>query len=139
MIKSKFLKIYVKNKINPALGLRTSGQTGVYLIKSGNTIVYVGYSASNLYKTFTRHFQSWEDRQIRITYKNRNADNYTARIIFCGPVKAKKLETALVIKYRPRDNPNKYEQYILDLKDKNLIKELDESEIVNFNNEAPPF
>lgn len=139
MIKSKFLKIYIKDKINPALGLRITGQSGVYLIKSGGTIVYVGYSGSNLYKTFTRHFQSWEDRQIRITYKNRNAENYTARIIFCGPIKAKKLETALVIKYRPRDNPNKYEQYMLDLNDKKLIKELDESETVNFNNEPPPF
>lgn len=139
MIKSKFVKIYIKDKINPALGLRTSGQSGVYIIKSGSNIVYVGYSASNLYKTFTRHFQSWEDRQIRITYKNRSADNYTARIIFCGPIKAKKLEMALVIKYKPRDNPNKYDQYLLDLNDKNLLKELDGSDIVNFNNEPPPF
>jgi len=139
MIKSRFVKIYVNNKLNPALGLRISGQSGVYIIKSGSQIVYVGYSATNLYKTMTRHFQSWEDRQVRTVYTNRNSDNLTARVIFCGSIKAKKLETALVIKYRPRDNNNKYEQYILDLQDKKLIKELDETAASNFNEEPPPF
>jgi hypothetical protein len=39
----------------------TENKSGVYLIKSKRTnkIVYVGYSASNLYKTMYRHFQSW--------------------------------------------------------------------------------
>jgi hypothetical protein len=139
MIKSRFAKIYINNKLNPALGLRTSGQSGVYIIKSGAQVVYVGYSATNLYKTMTRHFQSWEDRQVRTVYNNRNSENLTARVIFCAPMKAKKLETALVIKYRPRDNNNKYNQYILDLSDKKLIYELDESKTVNFNDTAPPF
>lgn len=139
MIKSRFFKIYEKDKLNPALGLRDGNQTGVYIIKSGGEIVYIGYSSSNLHKTFTRHFQSWTDRQHRTTYKNRSSDKLTARVIFTTPLKAAELEKALVIKYKPRDNVNKYEQYTLDLRDKELIKQANEAESVNFKNEPPPF
>ena len=139
MKKSRFFKIYNRDKLNTALGLRPGSQTGVYLIKENETIVYVGHSSSNLYKTFTRHFQSWEDRQHRTTYANRSSDKLTARVIFTTPAKARALEKALVLKYQPRDNVNKYEQFILDLKDRELIQEADKAPAYNFNQEDPPF
>jgi len=139
MKKSRFFKIYNRGKLNSALGLRPGSQTGVYLIKDGEKIVYVGYSSSNLYKTFTRHFQQWNDRQHRTTYENRNSEKLTARVIFTTPAKARQLEKALVIKYQPRDNVNKYEQFILDLKDREIIQEADQAAAYNFNTTEPPF
>lgn len=139
MIKSKFTAIYKNDKLNPALGLRPGSQTGVYIIKEAGQIVYIGYSSSDLHKTFTRHFQSWQDRQHRTTYGNRNSSKLAARVIFTSPLKAPKLERALVIKYQPRDNVNKYDQYMLDLKDREILKEANQAEAVNFNNEPPPF
>lgn len=139
MKKSKFLAIYIKDKLNPALGLRPGSQTGVYLIKEAGHIVYVGYSSSNLYRTFTRHFQDWESDQRRVEYKNRNSAKLTARIIYTTPLQAQTLEKALIIKYNPRDNANKFESYALDFKDKELIKQVNQAEAVNFKNEPPPF
>lgn len=125
---SKFYKVYVNDKLNPDLMLKPSkNQKGVYILKKNNEIVYIGYSGSNLYKTLTRHFQSWEDRkQIRITYSK--TDNIKARIIYTSTAaQAAKLEKALILKYKPADNPNKYEQYNLNLSDENLITNYQES------------
>jgi hypothetical protein len=126
---SKFYTVYIDDKINKQLRLKPSkNQKGVYILKKGNEIKYIGYSGSNLYKTLTRHFQSWEDRtQVRVTY-NKN-ENIKARIVYTSTAaQAAKLEKALILKYKPTDNPNKYEQYSLNLSDNNLIN--------NYQNEA---
>lgn len=126
---SKFYPVYINNKINKQLRLKpTANQKGVYILKKGNEIKYIGYSGSNLYKTLTRHFQSWQDRtQIRITYSK--SENIKARIIYTPTAtQAAKLEKALILKYKPSDNPNKYEQYSLNLTDDKLIN--------NYQNEA---
>jgi len=125
---SKFYPVYIKNKLNSRLGLlQSKKQKGVYILKKNNEIVYVGYSGSNLYKTLTRHFQSWEDRkQTRITYSK--SENIKARVILTTTAQqAAKLEKALILKYKPTDNPNKYEQYILNLSDNNLINNYQDS------------
>lgn len=89
------------------------GKKGVYLICSKRTKepLYIGMSGSNVYKTMTRHLQRWDDpTQQRTTYKNRGA--YLVRIVFTNTEKqAERLEKALIIKHRPRDNPDKLEQY----------------------------
>ena len=122
--KSKFLPLYINGKINTELKLN-SRPYGVYLIKRGGEVKYIGHSSTQLYKTITRHFQSWEDRQqIRVTYPK---EGTTVRIIYTNtPLQARQLEKALIIKHRPVDNPNKYEQYSLDLSDKKLIKQVEE-------------
>lgn len=85
-------------------------KSGVYLIykKGVKNPVYIGYSGSNLYKTLTRHFQSWNDRtQVRITYPQNG--NYSVSIVLCTPEQAVRLEKYLIKKIRPVDNPNKYD------------------------------
>lgn len=103
---------YKKNKT----GLRDKavfnlrGKAGVYMIYDKNsTLRYVGFSGYDVYKTMYRHFQSWNDpRQIRVTYPR--FGGYKVRLIYCSTAKqAAKLEKALILKYSPPDNPNKYE------------------------------
>ena len=124
-----FQTVYIDHKIHKHPRLKPTGnQKGVYILKKGNEIKYIGYSGSNLYKTLTRHFQSWEDRtQIRVTYSK--SENIKARIIYTPTAaQAAKLEKALILKYQPSDNPNKYEQYSLNITDDHLIN--------NYQNEA---
>ena len=82
------------------------GKSGVYLIYKGENLRYVGFSAYDLYKTMYRHFQSWEDsNQRRVVYKN--LKDIKVRVVYCPPAQAAKLERALIIKYKPTDNPQK--------------------------------
>lgn len=89
------------------------GKAGVYLIKNPRgKLVYIGMSETNLYGTLTRHFQAWNDpTQKRTVYPQEIG--YKARIIYTRKDQAAALERALIIKHRPRDNPNKLEQYTL--------------------------
>ena len=127
---SKFQSLYINGKINKNLKLKPSGnQSGVYIIKRGNDIKYIGYSANNVYKTLTRHFQDWSSsRQQRVTYNP--GDKLKVRIIYTNTaLQAATLERALIIKYKPDDNPNKYEQYLLtDKENKTIVQYLDDSE-----------
>lgn len=86
------------------------GRSGVYMIFHKDQLRYVGHSGKNLYKTITRHFQSWDDpMQIRITYPQ--SLEYFVRIIFTTPRKAMKLERAIIVKYRPPDNLDKLKSF----------------------------
>ena len=98
--------------------------SGVYLIYKKVTILgnskyqlsYVGYSGTNLYKTLYRHFEDWSaSAQTRTTYKN--LKNIRVEVIYTNTAEqAFNLEKALIIKLKPKDNPNKYENYTKDLK-----------------------
>lgn len=83
-------------------------KSGVYLIKEGKDIVYIGASGVDVYKTIYRHFQSWkDDKQKRVTYEEKlrwNKDRYKVRVIYCSVIRAGNLEIALISKYKPRDN-----------------------------------
>ena len=112
MKKTRFIPIY-NSKGNSNISF-ARGKSGVYLIKDKetNNIVYIGYSATQLDDTITRHFREWKDkRQVRVMYRDRS--RYTVRIVFTTPAKALQLESALIIKYRPKDNPDKLEKYTL--------------------------
>lgn len=128
--RSKWLSLYINGKLNKALKLdHSKQQNGVYLIKYNGQIVYIGYSAGSLYKTITRHFQSWNDRsQTRVTYPQN--ENYKIRVVFTRTgSQAAELERALILKYRPKDNPNKYENYLFTKDEKNTITQIyDQSE-----------
>ena len=79
------------------------------MIYEKDILRYVGYSAANCYKSFYRHFQSWNDKtQQRVTYNPTN-ENIKARLIYTNTAnQAAKLEKALIIKYRPTDNIQQY-------------------------------
>lgn len=100
---------------------------GVYLIYKHKRLVYVGYSASDVYKTMYRHFQKWNDKsQQRVVYQHLN--NITVRVVYCRTgAKAKALEEALILKYKPEDNINKYERFEMDSKNKEALKEYEDS------------
>lgn len=86
-----------------------SGQTGIYLIREGLNIVYIGLSSHCVVKALYRHFYPWQpDRQgrhRRVTYYDRlEAHHYTATIITTTPEQANALEEALIKTLKPRDN-----------------------------------
>jgi predicted GIY-YIG superfamily endonuclease len=143
---------FYKTKIAPpyyqkpyAMGLSTTFNLrnvgGVYIIFKKNTMVYCGYSKTNLYKTLYRHFQEWKtSSQVRTIYKNLN--DITVRVIYCKDGnQASRLEKAIIIKYKPRDNTNKYNQYTMDFKEKeifDLVSGLKVQPIIQ-NEEENPF
>ena len=87
---------------------RFSGLSGVYIIyREGlKSPDYIGYSGSDLYKTITRHFQSWNDpTQVRVTFTQ--SEKRKVKILLCTPAKAAKIEALLIAKFRPIYNPKK--------------------------------
>jgi excinuclease UvrABC nuclease subunit len=104
------------------------GVPGVYLIYKDAKLRYVGFSASNVYKTMYRHFQNWEDsRQVRVTYKM--LKEIACRVIYCSPTNAAKIERALIVKYKPQDNPDKLTNYILTPGEEAIIQQVNKAPI----------
>lgn len=110
-------------KENGKTNLIIQGRPGVYMIYKNDELKYIGYAGKNLYKTVYRHFQSWKDKtQARVTYKD--LKGITVRIVFTNNgSQAANLERALIVKYAPIDNPNKYAQYVLKLSDTKKVTE----------------
>lgn len=135
MKKSKFFPVY---RITDDRQRRTNlasakGKAGVYLIKERGKIVYIGHSASDLYKTALRHFQSWTDpTQERVTYEGKPLDNYTIRLVITTPKQAPALEKKLILRHNPRDNWQKYESYILTAYDEQTLDTYDNTEPAPF-------
>ena len=127
MKRTKYFKPYTEKSGKSYCTLTASqgAAPGVYIIRKGERSVYVGYSASNVYKTMYRHFQTWNDpTQRRVTYKQ--LSDVTCRVIFTTPKRAAVLEEALILKLKPRDNEMKLELY--SRKDREqIIKEAEES------------
>jgi excinuclease UvrABC nuclease subunit len=116
---------------------KTKARSGVYLIKENSKLVYIGMSKSNLYKTLYRHFEVWRHSTQEVTtYRsNLKKNDYTVRVVFCTAAQAVKLERALIIKHKPRDNDNKYAQYTLKLDDRNLVDKMNAIPVES----EPPF
>ena len=83
---------------------------GVYVIRENGKIVYIGHSQSNLYTTMYRHFQEWNHPTQNVTTYKGRPHRYTARVVLTRKNQAIPLEQALVQKYKPRDNKEKYER-----------------------------
>lgn len=138
MKKTKFIPAYPKAGKTNLSSFR--GKSGVYIIKDGRTnkIVYIGFSGSDLYKTITRHFQSWTDRtQVRVTYPQK--PHYLVRVVLATPVKAFNLETALIIKHQPEDNPQKIERALFNKSHEKSINEYNDADYFTPNNDPIPF
>lgn len=102
---------------------------GVYIVykktASGRqALKYIGFSRTDVYKALYRHLQSWEDpKQTRITFKQKN--NLLVKVIYCKNAEtAQKLEGALILKYKPLQNINKYKDFIIDETERKLLKQL---------------
>jgi hypothetical protein len=112
---------------------------GTYLIYDlDDNLIYVGYSGTNLYRTLYRHFQQWNDNQYRAVY---NPAKVKVRVVYTrSKAEALNLETALIIKFRPRDNENKYLQYTTELKEDLALQEYLDSDtqpIVEYKEDIP--
>lgn len=104
------------------------GRKGVYIIKVDGKITYIGHSGSDLYRTMYRHFQSWTDpTQRRVTYKGRvSRDRISVRVAYTNTARqAATLERALILKYKPRDNPDKLELYQPTASEKRALQQYD--------------
>lgn len=112
-------------------------RSGVYKIFENGKIVYIGYSAKNLYKTMYRHFQEWNHRdQPVITYAG-SKKKYKVQVTLCSPGRAQALERALIVRLKPRDNPNKYTNYTITFKDKELLNDWEQE--ITIKEEDLPF
>lgn len=128
--KTRFVKPYNSKGRANIPGIK--GKSGVYLIKNpAGELVYIGFSSSNLYKTLYRHFQSWNDpTQVRVTYPK---TGYTVRVVLTSPGRAAKLERALIVKNKPKDNPLKYENYQLLHAEKRIEQDYESCEFTPLN------
>ncbi len=93
---------------------RLSGSSGVYVIRQGGEVVYVGSSSANrLYETLTRHLQSWsrakgfwkgqfsQSHDPGLTY---DRDRVEVAVKVTSPARALDEEARLIRRLRPRDN-----------------------------------
>lgn len=132
MIKSRQNSPYINGK-----PYYTAQRPGTYLIYRSGRLVYVGFSSYNVYKTLYRHFQSWQDpQQVRIVY-DKNDPNIKVRIIYTTAARARKLEKAIIIKYQPKDNPDKYENYLDLNRQESKVIEQAENEFTANNDDLP--
>lgn len=124
MIKTRAKKPYSEDgKTNfPA-----RNKSGVYLIYKAGKLRYVGQSGYDVYKTMYRHFQDWNDKkQTRIFYKQ--LKDISVRVIYCSPAQAKTLERAIILKYKPTDNPDKLELFSLSKNEQKALAELQKTD-----------
>lgn len=98
-----------RHKMRASTTFAKRNKSGVYIIYKNNKPVYIGFSRTDVYKALYRHFQKWSDKtQVRVTYDPNNA-SYKVRVIYCNTsLNADRLEKALIIKLKPKDNPQKY-------------------------------
>ena len=96
---------------------------GVYLIFRAGVLRYVGYSRSDVYKALYRHFQRWSDGSRpypRATYPKANGTK--VRVIYTtNPGQASRLERALIVRFRPLDNPSQLSTFDLSEQDRNEL------------------
>jgi excinuclease UvrABC nuclease subunit len=130
MIKTRFLAPYsADGKTN----FPSREKSGVYIIAKNEEIRYIGYSGSDVYKTMYRHFQSWRDStQVRTTYKQ--LKDIKVRIVYCTPTQAATLERLLIMKYEPKDNPQKVLKFKPDKKEISIYSVFKNTPITKIEN-----
>lgn len=105
VVRSRFLPPYYPDG---ATRFPLRNRPGVYLIRDASGVVYVGSSRVDTYKALYRHFQAWNDAsrdRPRVVY---DPEAVTVRVLYTStPAQALALERALIVRLRPRDNPDK--------------------------------
>ena len=129
MLKTKFVKPYTFDKYGRKYTTFPARQkSGVYLIKEGKDIVYIGHSRTDVYKTMYRHFQTWNHREQEVTtYSGQDLNDFSVRVIYCTPKQAEAAEKYLIKRHKPRDNKYKYESIILLPYDKQTGEKINET------------
>lgn len=120
----------------------TKDKAGVYIITKNGRIVYIGYSATNLYSTILRHFQEWNDkRATRVTYYDQMQRNdFKVRTIIATADRAAKLEKALILKFKPKDNTDKLKGYILNRYEEKALEDYEYTPVATMKQlEDAPF
>ena len=82
-------------------------QKGVYFIKEGPEIVYVGMSQSCVYKALYRHFERWNDWRISRQVYLEQHHHYSVAIYPCED--SLRMEREFIKWLTPRDNRELYE------------------------------
>ena len=84
--------------------------TGLYFVypKGAKAPIYIGFSDGHLYAVYTRHFQSWKDKQYRAVFP----DDCTIKFLFPSDryarLNIKEVESYLIRKYAPAANVVRY-------------------------------
>ena len=148
--------ILLKSRLFPLFPPSQSGNSGVmksnlakfknkagcYMIYKNDKLCYVGFSGYDLATTCYRHFYSWNDNaQARVSYKG-FISQIKIRVIITTPTRAQKLEKALIIKYNPTDNPNKYKGDRPTKTESDILTAAEHAEITGLNTnvwEEAPF
>lgn len=100
-------------------------RSGVYLIFRAGVLRYVGFSGVDVYKALYRHFQVWNDDsrdRPRAVYPKGGGTK--VRVIYTnGPRQAARLEQALILRFRPPDNPDKLLSLDLTERDRDTLSD----------------
>jgi len=89
------------------------GKSGVYLIRAGEKIVYIGESHSNMLSTtLSRHFQKWDRSHkpgrdhawSRATGHTYDRALVRVAVVVCSSRRAPLLQYDLIAHFKPRDN-----------------------------------
>ena len=80
---------------------------GVYFIKEGSEIVYVGMSQSCVYKALYRHFERWNDWRISRQVYLEEPHQYSVAVFACE--ESVRMEREFIKWLTPRDNRELYE------------------------------
>jgi len=81
-----------------------SKMAGVYIIKRGSKILYVGSSQYNLYKTLYRHFETWYHKYQKVITYASNLTDIKVRVFITTYAAAPKWEAYFLRKLDPPDN-----------------------------------
>lgn len=99
--------------------IRSRGQSGIYIIREDEVIVYVGMSVSCVTEALYRHFYIYNDshQQSRHFYSLDTLLNYDVFILVCTKDEAPKLERGLILSLEPRDNVDRFKKYLQQLQE----------------------
>lgn len=113
-------------------------RSGVYLIFRRGLLYYVGFSGSDVYKALYRHFEVWNDAsrdRARATFPRGGSTR--VRVVYTDTSEqAARLETALIVRYRPPGNVDKLQAYETDAADRRIMERAARSPFVDLG-EAP--
>lgn len=144
IVKTKKKPPFYKNPLKMArsTSFPIRNESGVYIVYIKNKIVYVG-SGKDVYISMYRHFYPYNDSDIQKRTYFKKLDGLKVSVIYTKTQAiARKLEAALIIKYKPKNNTNTFDDFELDTSDKKLLVDLYEQPLVDiqqYKGEDLPF
>ena len=122
-------KVLVREKIKPPFSapgktnFTIQNKPGVYMIYENQTLVYIGYSKRNVYKSLYRHFYPYREKTNQDRKYWKDLTNIKVRVIYTNtPGRAENLEIALIQKYKPKLNTIQYKAWQPNQKEKSILE-----------------